>query len=424
MRQFATQRRVATVLAGGAAVVAASFILNQPSESAPPVDEKTSTALPVQVVVAQQVTSFDQTRYYTGALVARRSADVSFERAARVVEMLVDEGDPIVTGQELAKLDVRRLDTRQQMLQAQHDAAAAQLAELTAGPRAETIAAARAQVTELEAQLELTRLTHGRTEKLHTRNSTSIQSVDNSRLSMEAAAARLAQAQQRHVELETGTRPEQIAAQQAMVNQLAAQLADVQLDRDDSILTAPFVGRISRRHIDEGTVTSPGQPVVSVTESTAIEARIGLPTSSIRQFAKDDSVTLKVEDRQFRTIFARVLPGVDFRTRTQIAIFEFTEDDSLEVAAGQTVRLSLSEATAATGYWLPASALSPGQRGLWSACVGVNRDGIKRIETRPVEVLHTEGERVLVTGTIRNGDRVIAGGVQRIVPGQEVTVAK
>lgn len=424
MRQFSTQSRVAAVLAGGAALLAAGFALNQSPDSAQTDAESPATPLPVQVIVAEQVHSFDQTRYYTGALVARRHADVSFERAARVTEVLVDEGDAVVSGQQLAKLDIRRLDTRQQILQAQFDAANAQLKELVAGPRIETIAAARAQVRELEAQLELSRLTHQRTEKLQARKSTSIQSVDNSRLSMAAAAARLIQSQQRLTELETGTRPEQISAQQAMVNQLSAQLADLQLDRSDSILTAPFAGRISRRHVDEGTVTAPGKPVVSLTESSAIEARIGLPVRSIQQFTKGDSMTLQVEGQSIRAIFTRVLPQVDLQTRTQIAVFEFSEGDSSNVAAGQTVRMSLSEETTATGYWLPTSALSPGQRGLWTACVVVNKEGVDRIETRPLEVLHTEGERVLVTGTIRNGDRVIAGGVQRIVPGQEVTVAK
>jgi multidrug efflux pump subunit AcrA (membrane-fusion protein) len=424
MRQFTTRRRLAALLTGGAALLVAGSLLNRSTESAQTSDESPARPLPVQVVVAEQVRSFDQTRYYTGALVARRSADVSFERAARVVEILVDEGDAVVTGQELAKLDVRRLETRQLMVQAQYDAAAAQLRELVAGPRTETIAAARARVQELKSQLELSRLTHHRTEKLQARQSTSGQSVDNSRLSMAAATARLIQAQQRLTELETGTRPEQIASQQAMVNQLSAQLDDLQLDRSDSILTAPFAGRISRRHIDEGTVTAPGQPVVSLTESTAIEARIGLPAGSIRRFSKDNSVALQVEGETIHAVFARVLPEVDFQTRTQIAVFDFSEEDSLKVAAGQTVRISLSEETAATGYWLPTSALSPGQRGLWSACVVVNKDNVDRIETRPVEILHTEGKRVLVTGTIRKGDRVIAGGVQRIVPGQEVAVAK
>lgn len=422
-RHFATQGRMAAFAGAVMALAATGFMLSQPADSAGNGNGAQQAALPVSIVVAEPVKSFQQTRHYTGALVARRSAELSFERAARVLTVLVDEGDTVRTGQELASLDVRRLETRQQMLKAQRDAAAAQLAEFVAGPRAETIAAAYAQVVELRAQQKLSRLTYYRTEKLQARNSASDQEVDDSRLSLESANARLDQAGQRLDELKAGTRAEQITGQQAMVDQLDAQLADVQLDREDSILTAPFNGRIARRYIDEGSVTAPGEPIVRMIESTAIEARIGLPASSFSNLMFGDSVTLQLGKRQIQATFARVLPEVDLQTRTQLAVFEMAYADSIHVAPGQTVRLSQNDRVDATGFWLPTAALSPGQRGLWSAYVVADQNGSDRIVSRPVEILHTEGERVLVTGTIQAGDRVVAGGVQRIVPGQMVRVS-
>ena len=420
---FVTQGRMAAIVVAIVAVAGSGFLLSQPADSARNGNEEQQTALPVAIIVAEPVNSFQQTRHYTGALVARRSAELSFERAARVLTVWVDEGDTVEAGQKLASLDVRRLETRQQILQAQRDAAAAQLAEFVAGPRTETIAAAFAQDEELKAQQKLSRLTYYRTEKLQARNSTSDQSVDNSRLSMESANARLEQARQRLDELKAGTRAEQITGQRAVVDQLDAQLEDVQLDREDSILRAPFDGRIAMRYIDEGTVTAPGEPVVRIIESTAIEARIGLPASSFKNLTYGDSVKLQFGNQHCQATFARVLPEVDLQTRTQLAVFELEDADSAHVAPGQTVRLSLNDRVEATGFWLPTAALSPGQRGLWSAYVVVDQNGSEKIESRPVEVLHTEGERVLVTGTIHVGDRVVAGGIQRIVPGQLVRVS-
>ncbi len=420
VRHYLTHGRIAGLVAGSAALLAAICVLNPTSDSAPTTDDR--PGIPVSVVLAEPVSSFAQTRHYTGLLVPRRSAEVSFERAARVISVLVDEGDSVNAGQELARLDVRRLETRRQMLQAQRDAAAALLAELESGPRAETIAATRATVRELRARLELSRLTHERTEKLQVRQSASGQEVDNTRLSLEAAGARLIQAEHRLQELETGTREEKITAQRAVVNQLDAQLADLQLDREDSILVAPFDGQISMRHIDEGTMASPGQPVVTIIENATIEARIGLPLDTVQELTVGDSVSIRLNDELCRATFARVLPQVDLQTRTRMAVFELSRDDSLKVTAGQTVRVTLSEAVDANGYWLPTAALSPGQRGLWSAYVVVSDNGAERIESRPVEILHTEGDRVLVTGTIHRDDRVVSGGVQRIVPGQKVQV--
>lgn len=421
-RQRLTRRRsfVLLVIVGAAAAGWLALMSLPDTPSAEAADF--SAPLPVQVVVAESVRSFAQTRHYTGTLVARRASDVSFERSAKVTAVLVDEGDAVKAGEELARLDTRRLDPRHDMLQAQRAAAAAQLAELVAGPRAETIAAARAQVSELQAQLELSERTWKRTSELQSRNSTSEQSVDNARLSMQAARARLARARETLRELVAGTRDEQIGAQQAMVAQLDARLADIELDRQDSVLTAPFTGRVSMRYIDEGVVASPGQPVLKIVETAAIEARIGLPDESIENLQSDDSVAILIGEQTVRARFSRVLPEVDLRTRTQTAVFELTADEAAGVVPGQVARITMNDTVQAEGCWLPTAALSPGQRGLWSVYVVVGREGYETIESRPVEVLHTEGERVLVRGTIQSKDRVVSGGVQRIVPGQRVKV--
>jgi len=423
MRQFLTQGRFFTLVAVGGALAVIGFTMNSAPDAAEATQEIRETPLPVQVLVAKPVSSFLQTRHYTGTLVARRTSDVSFERSARILEITVDEGDQVEQGQELGRLDTRRLNTRERMLQAQRAAAAAQLEELVAGPRQETIGAARAQVAELVANVELSERTHRRTEKLQSRKSTSEQAVDNTRLSLEGSRARLVQAEQQLEELITGTRPERIAAQTAMVEQLDAQIADIQLDREDSTLKAPFSGRVSMRYVDEGAMASPGNPVLRIVESTAVEARIGLPNSSISGLASGDSFTLLHGDKSLRATYARILPEVDMRTRTRVAVFTLSDEDSVQVTPGETVRITMNDRVDTSGFWLPTSSLSPGQRGLWSAYVVAEQDGFEQVQSRPVEVLHTEGERVLVSGTIRPEDRVITGGIQRVVPGQRVRVS-
>ena len=42
------------------------------------------------------------------------------------------------------------------------------------------------------------------------------------------------------------------------------------------------------------------------------------------------------------------------------------------------------------------------------------------LEQRSVEVLHQESDRVLVRGTIKEGDRIVSSGIHRLVPGQVV----
>ena len=64
------------------------------------------------------------------------------------------------------------------------------------------------------------------------------------------------------------------------------------------------------------------------------------------------------------------------------------------------------------------AALTESDRGLWGVYV-VNDQS--RVERRLVEIIHTESERAYVRGTLENDDRIVRTGVQRIVPGQQVT---
>lgn len=62
------------------------------------------------------------------------------------------------------------------------------------------------------------------------------------------------------------------------------------------------------------------------------------------------------------------------------------------------------------------TALVKGDRGLWSCyAVVANNSNTNQVERRLVEVLETNGERVLVRGTLKTGEAIIADGTQRLV---------
>ena len=66
-------------------------------------------------------------------------------------------------------------------------------------------------------------------------------------------------------------------------------------------------------------------------------------------------------------------------------------------------------------------ALSAASRGLWTVYVAApSGDGWTAVP-RPVEMVHSEGDRAYVRGPIQPGERVIVDGLQRITPGMPVT---
>jgi hypothetical protein len=49
---------------------------------------------------------------------------------------------------------------------------------------------------------------------------------------------------------------------------------------------------------------------------------------------------------------------------------------------------------------------------------------IAQLERRDVEILHTEPERVFARGVLMSGERIVATGAHRVVPGQLVRPAE
>jgi len=273
------QKTTLVLIAGGvllAGGMVAVFLLPGSSDADQPA-QPASQRVPIRAVRITPVRSYLQQRTYTGTIAALRTSDLSFERSARLIAVEVEEGDRVTPNQVLAQLDSRHLLAQKKQLEAQRAEAAAQLAELIAGPREQTIAAARAQVRDLAAQTKLRELNLQRRKELAVGDAISPEEFDRTRFDLQASEARLEAAEQQLDELVAGTRKERIEAQRAVVARLEAMLAGVKLDLEDSTLRAPFAGRIAARFIDEGTVVMPQTPVLRLVEDDALEARIGLP---------------------------------------------------------------------------------------------------------------------------------------------------
>lgn len=406
-----------------ALILGSAYLLHSNAQNAAPIP---TAALPVDVMTAESVSQYTTERQYTGELVAGRSSTLGFERSGTLVSILVKEGDRVTAGQPLARLDTRTLEAQRQQLVAQRQAALAQLRELQAGPRSETIAAAAAAAAEIEQQLALAQLQRDRREALYSEGAISREAFDREQYNTGALKQRLAQARSQLTELRIGTRVEQVEAQAAQVSQIDASLRQIDVDLDKSVLLAPFAGTISDRTVDEGVVVSGGQAVVSLVESAPLEARVGIPPGVADRLQVGSQQRVRVGDRPFTATLTALLPELEATSRTVTAVLQIPTTD---LTVGQTVRLLLQETQTTEGIWLPTTALVPGERGLWSVYVlaepeTTNPDAptIYTVSRRDVEVVHTEGDRALVRGTLQEGERAITSGTHRIVPGEQVRV--
>jgi multidrug efflux pump subunit AcrA (membrane-fusion protein) len=377
--------------------------------------------LPVQTTKVQLAKSYQTVQSYTGEVVAKQTSEIGFERGGKLVDILVDEGDRIQAGDILAKLDTSNLAAQRQSLIAQKAQAAAKLAELQNGARSEQIAAAQASVRDLEKQLELEQLKSDRREYLYAEGAISQEQLDEVAFNSQALSERLANAQSNLDELQNGTRYEQVAAQKAAVAQLSAQITDLEITIAKSTIKAPFSGAIALRYFDQGTVVETGKPIIRLVGDNQPEVKIGVPVDLAAKLSSGSRQVVEISGKAYPAQVKSILPEVDPATRTRTVILKLAANAT--VSPQQIARLPITQTVATEGYWLPVTALVKSDRDLWSCYAVVTNDSnTSRVERRLVEVLETDGEKVLVRGTLKAGDAIVTDGTQRLVSGQLVSM--
>lgn len=385
--------------------------------------------LPVATLNVELSESYTYERFYSGTVRARRTSELSFERSGRVTALYVQEGQRVEVGEALATQDVRRLHAQQKELQSQRAQAVAELDELLAGPRQESIRRARSNLEDIEEQLRLERLQLTRVERLYREDVASKNDLDEAASQEKQLVARLHVAEEELEELVAGTRTERIRAQEAIVDRLDASLEIVDVEIEDSVLRAPFGGVIAARLSDEGKTAGAGEVILKLVEDTELEAWIGVSVSLAGSLEIGKAYALTIDGDSFRGTLIGVLPEVSSRTRTVSTIFAL-EGECSDLRPGQLARLGLEKSVDESGFWIPTASLTRGMRGLWNCFVLETGDAPDSngavafvVARRQVQVLYSEGERSYVRGTLRAGDTLISEGTHRLAVGQQVTPA-
>lgn len=377
--------------------------------------------LTVRVGRAVRVNSAQQLREFTGVIAARRRSDLSFERTGRIIEVTVDDGQKVEKDQLLAKLDVEHAVAQRDAAKASLDQAQAVYDELKAGPRKETLAAAKARVDSFGSIAKRRERDYERSQRLSLSDAVSREQVETSQYEWESAESNHKEAQAQLAELLAGTRTEQLLAQRAKVQVLEAQLQQLELDIEDGELRAPYAGRIAKRLVDEGTVVAPSTVVLELIEDNDLEARIGIPVGTSSQLKLGNQYVLNTYNARVNGELLSLLPALDSQTRTRTGVFRIaTSQDDL--VPGQIARLELNEQVECNGLELPSTALVAGPRGMWNIYVVNEKSTPKTIERRTVELLYTHGDSSIVTGTVQDGETIVLDGTHRVVHGQEVDI--
>jgi HlyD family secretion protein len=191
-------------------------------------------------------------------------AEVSFKIPGRVEARLVSEGEPVESGQPVARLESADLGQEVALRNAEVAEATAWLAELEAGSRPQEIAAAEAGVERARADVDRLKDDFERQEKLRKTDVISTREYDATRTAYAAAQARLKEEEERLKLIKEGARKETIEQARARVSRAREALALARTRLGYAAVTSPLDGVVLSENVEAGEVVAAGTPIVTV----------------------------------------------------------------------------------------------------------------------------------------------------------------
>lgn len=237
----------------------------------------------------------------SGTVEARETA-LAFQVTGRIERLLVDEGQKVTAGEEVALLVDNDYALALQKARAEVAAAEASLAVLEAGTRSQELKVAEAALEKARAERRYAEEEVGRLTTLLQKKLTSQDQLDQAQLKYEITVTAVHQAQQSLQLLREGPRQEEIARARAELEarRTAVQTAERQLGY--TRLVSPISGTVSLRQAEAGEVVGAGQPVFKVAE---------LPRPWVRAYLNEGDLA-RVRLGQPAQVTVDGLPGKTF----------------------------------------------------------------------------------------------------------------
>ncbi|MDQ6656376.1 MAG: efflux RND transporter periplasmic adaptor subunit [Verrucomicrobiota bacterium] len=241
----------------------------------------------------------------------------------RVEKIFAREGEQLHEGQVIVQLEASELKARR-------DFAAAQLAELEKGPRAEEIEAARQEWESQAAQLEFARADAKRAGDLLQTRTISPSEAQRAATNASALEKNAAAARQRYEMLREGTRSERLAQSRAQLEEIDSQFREMQI-------RAPSDSVLEILSVKVGDVLAPNREVATLILPGYLWVRVYVPQPWLGHIKIGDEVRVRVDSfpqEEFRGTVEQINRQAEFTPRNVQTV-----EDRIRQVFGVKVRL-------------------------------------------------------------------------------------
>jgi HlyD family secretion protein len=232
--------------------------------------------------------------------------DVAPKVTARVVEVLVREGDRVKAGDLLIRLDIGELAVAVDRDKAGVESAEARYRDLAAGSRREEVQAADAEVQDRKAAVDLAARELQRQEYLLSRKVGTERDVDRAKTDLERAQAALKGARNRAELSREGFRTNQTQQARDEVNRAKAQLRQSETIANESEIRAPADAIVLHRMAEPGLLLAAGQPGLTLAFANRLYVRTFIPETQLGRVKQGQTAQVSVDAFPGRTFAAKL----------------------------------------------------------------------------------------------------------------------
>lgn len=320
----------------------------------------------------------------TGSLQAVARGNLAALEPGRLVELSVREGEQVVQGEVVARIDARRL---------------------------------QAQKAEAEAELEVARAELDSQRAIAKRAA-----ADLARTSQLIRQSAISQQEVDAVEAEALVAKANVLSSQRRIERLNQSLRLIEVRLSDTEIRAPYDAQVVQRHVELGDWVQAGESLLTLISTGPIEAWLDVPEryiGDLAAFGEQVVVRSRATNQDAKVLSVRRVADVNRRVRTLSLVVTIENSDGLLVP-GMSVDGWIALSARNPQITVPRDAII--RSGAEAYVFRLGRDGTA--ERVPVEILFEATEGVAIGNSLlQPQDSIIVEGNERLIPGQQVRVA-
>ena len=244
-------------------VAALGLLVNKQSEESGAPKRVARSSVPVRVFAAGRIEG------------ASEEIELRSQISGRIVEVKIEEGQKIVKGQPLLRVDDEQYQQEVALAKAQLDLAQASLDRLQNGARKQECDEARFLLVASQANLERANLNWNRIKQLHIDGAVSQQDRDNHRTQVAELAAQVSASKSRLEFLTAPARPDEVAMAKAKIGAAKAQLHLAEHTLQKATIRSPVNGTVLQVNSRPGELATPDSqsPTLLIADTSAYRVR-------------------------------------------------------------------------------------------------------------------------------------------------------